>query len=445
MGAVYVAEHTLLGRRAAIKVLLPALSQHEEVVHRFFNEARAVTRITDPGIVQVFDFGFHTDGSAFIVMELLEGEPLDHRLARLGRIAPMDVLRTMRQLATSLHAAHAKGIIHRDLKPENIFLVGDPAVTGGERAKILDFGIAKLTADEPGKLKTRTNMVMGTPVYMSPEQCRGAGSVDLRSDIYSLGCVMMTMLTGRPPFEAEGSGELIAAHLREPAPLASSRIAGLPDVLDNVLLRCLAKAPDERFQTMAELAETLAAAEQLLLHASTPTVAGPLPAYVAAGLTPPPAARTPTPAPPVAGAPTPTTLGAANGQAVHGARPRRGLAVLAAGVVVLAGAALFAVTRSHHTPAPAAVETPAAKPVAPVASVVPVAATPTPDAPPAPPAPPPDAQHVTAPPRVEAPVHVVVQRPPARRHTIPSRHVTQGGTARVQPAGSDLGAIDRGD
>src|SRR5262245_3014976 len=126
MGAVYLAEHTLIGRRAAIKVLLPELSQKREIVDRFFNEARATTSISDPGIVQVFDFGFHTDGSAYIVMEFLEGEPLDARLKRLAVMPPSEALRITRQAAGSLSAAHARSIVHRDLKPDNIFMVRDP-------------------------------------------------------------------------------------------------------------------------------------------------------------------------------------------------------------------------------------------------------------------------------------------------------------------------------
>ena len=119
-------------------------SARPDIVTRFFNEARAATAIADPGIVQIFDFGHHVDGSAYIVMEMLDGEPLDQRLRRIGRLAVADALRIMRQVASSLGAAHARGIVHRDLKPENIFLVRDPEVDGGERAKILDFGIAKL-------------------------------------------------------------------------------------------------------------------------------------------------------------------------------------------------------------------------------------------------------------------------------------------------------------
>jgi serine/threonine-protein kinase len=263
MGVVYVGEHTLLGRRAAIKVLLPSLSSQQDVVQRFFNEAKALTQISDPGIVQVFDFGHDADGNAFIILELLDGEPMDQRLARIGRFAPPDCLRLMRQICTSLGVAHARAIVHRDLKPDNIFIVGDPAVTGGERTKILDFGIAKLDAHQPDRMKTRTGTVIGTPVYMAPEQCRGTGEIDARTDIYAMGCVMMTMLTGHPPFTAAGAGELIVAHVCQPAPLAASRIPGLPGVFDQILQRCLAKAPADRFPSMAELVAALDAAAAL--------------------------------------------------------------------------------------------------------------------------------------------------------------------------------------
>jgi serine/threonine-protein kinase len=356
MGVVYVAEHTLLGRKAAIKVLLPELSAHNEIVQRFFNEARAVTQIADPGIVQVFDFGYHEDGSAFIVMELLEGEPMDRRLARIGRFSPHDGLRLMRMICTSLQAAHVKGIIHRDLKPENIFLVGDAAVTGGERAKILDFGIAKLSRDEPGGVKTRTGAVMGTPVYMSPEQCRGTGEIDARSDIYSVVCVMMTMLTGRPPFEGSGSGELIVAHMTAAPPLASSRIPGLPPIIDQIFMQGLAKQPQQRFQSMAALAQALGQAEQVMF--SPGAMPGTYPGYQPSGPTPPPQlayAATPQTAPRFSGAPVtgpdltskPTTLGgAASQQATAPARGRRGL-VVALGTIVLGAIVTVAIVASR--------------------------------------------------------------------------------------------------
>ena len=252
MGAVYLAEHSLIGRQAAIKVLLPQLSARQDIVNRFFNEARAATAIADPGIVQIFDFGQHTDGRVYIVMELLEGEPLDRRLARLTRLPVSDALRIARQVASSLGAAHARGIVHRDLKPENIFMQLDNEVPGGERTKLLDFGIAKLVNDS--QMKTNTSAVMGTPAFMSPEQCRGAGRVDARSDVYSLGCVLFTLISGRPVFEADGGGEVIAMHLRETPPRLSTRVRNVPPALDELIARCLEKDPARRFSNASALA-----------------------------------------------------------------------------------------------------------------------------------------------------------------------------------------------
>ncbi|HUQ07419.1 MAG TPA: serine/threonine-protein kinase [Kofleriaceae bacterium] len=269
MGAVYLAEHTLLGRRAAVKVLLPAFSQNPEMVTRFFNEARAATAIADPGIVQIYDFGYHTDGSAFIVMELLEGEPLDKRLERLGRLPVVEALRIGRQIATTLAAAHARGIVHRDLKPENVFLVRDNEVASGERVRLLDFGIAKLTGDERATSKTQTGAIMGTPLYMSPEQCRGAGEVDHRSDIYALGCMLYHLLVGRPPFVGEGLGEILAMQLYETATPPSVVLPFLGGALDGLVMRCLAKSPAERFADMNEVALEIAR------HLASPSVLTP--------------------------------------------------------------------------------------------------------------------------------------------------------------------------
>src|SRR5678815_2691766 len=256
MGRVWLVEHTMLGRRAAIKMLHPALSARPEVVTRFFNEARAATAISDAGIVQIFDFGHHVDGSAYIVMEFLDGEPLDRRLKRVGRLFVPDALRLMRQVAGSVGAAHARGIVHRDLKPDNIFLVRDAEVAGGERAKIVDFGIAKLLGEN--LVKTLTSSVIGTPSYMSPEQCRGAGQVDQRADIYALGCVLFTLIVGRPPFDAEGAGEVLAMHLREPAPTPSHHAGGIPPEVDRLVLRCMEKDPARRFSSGSELAAAIA-------------------------------------------------------------------------------------------------------------------------------------------------------------------------------------------
>jgi serine/threonine-protein kinase len=272
MGAVYLAEHALLGRRAAIKTLLPSLSKHRDVVERFFNEARATSAINDPGVVQIYDFGYHVDGTAYIVMEYLEGESLDARLRRLGRLPAGAALRIARQAACALGAAHARGIVHRDLKPENLFLVRDPEAQGGERPKILDFGIAKLEGAGAPMSKTRSGAMLGTPIYMSPEQCRGAGHVDHRSDVYSLGCVLFHMLTGVPPFEGDGVGDVIAAHLREEPPAPSSLAPSLPTAIDSLLARCLAKSPDDRLMSMAALT---AAIESVMARLTSPELAPP--------------------------------------------------------------------------------------------------------------------------------------------------------------------------
>jgi serine/threonine protein kinase len=360
MGTVYLGEHTLLGRSTAIKVLRPLLSTDAEMVKRFFNEARALTRIADPGIVQIFDFGHHTDGNAFIVMELLDGEPMDRRLKRVGRFGPIECLRLLRMICTSLGVAHAKGIVHRDLKPENIFIVDDPAASGGERTKILDFGIAKLSGDESGKLTTRADVLMGTPMYMSPEQCRGGGDVDHRADIYAIGCVMFTMLTRRPPFDGLGSGDLIVAHLNEPPPLASSRVPDLPAILDEILQKCLQKSPARRFQSMAELVRALGSAGETLYGWSAVVSASEPPDSAAASTSSPPL-DTQVPAEP--GIPSPTldwnaaalsgrtTLHDVSGEATRSIRePQRGgrtlqrwsVGVVAVTVSIIAAIALVA-------------------------------------------------------------------------------------------------------
>jgi serine/threonine protein kinase len=210
-----------------------------------------MSSISDPGVAQIFDFGYAVDGTAYIVMEYLEGEELSARLDRLGVLPVGHALRIARQLAGSLEAAHAVGVVHRDLKPDNIFLVRDPEASGGARTKLLDFGICKLGVGGDARV-TQTGVMLGTPVYMSPEQCRDSASIDHRSDIYSLGAVLFHMLTGRPPFDHDSVGELIAAHLHD-HPNRPGHYAELPETLDALVMACLAKDPSERFQSMADL------------------------------------------------------------------------------------------------------------------------------------------------------------------------------------------------
>jgi len=256
MGVVYVGRHETLNRHVAIKVLQPDMSSNADMVQRFFNEAQAATAIRHPGIVQVFDYGTAPDGRAFIVMELLDGETLTTRLKR-HHLGTLVCCRIARQIANVLQAAHEAGITHRDLKPDNLFLVPDSEVLGGERVKVLDFGIAKLASDlHAVGVRTGTNVLMGTPSYMAPEQCRSAGSAEPRSDIYSLGCILFKMVCGRPPFTG-GLGDIIAAHLHVPPPDPQSLAPATPAAFAQLILHLLAKQPSARPQTMSSVSRSL--------------------------------------------------------------------------------------------------------------------------------------------------------------------------------------------
>jgi tRNA A-37 threonylcarbamoyl transferase component Bud32 len=337
MGAVYVGVHTLLGRRAAVKVLLPELSRHQAIVQRFFNEARAATAIKHPGIVEIYDFGFAADGSAYIVMELLAGESLADRLRR-GPLPLATAIQIARQTATALGAAHRSGIVHRDLKPDNVFLVPDAETALGERVKLLDFGIAKLV--DPGEVgRTHAGSVMGTPMYMAPEQCRGASDLDHRADLYALGCVLHEMVAGAPPFVGDAAGVVLGAHLHLPPPPLRSLVPHATAELEAAVLRLLAKDPAARPASADAVAAELVAVGEPLglsrpsgLHATPPITGG---------------AATPR-----------TTLGGASGQLARTANLRRGRRIaLAAGLALLVtagGAAVALIGRPDPAPAPVA-------------------------------------------------------------------------------------------
>jgi serine/threonine protein kinase len=261
MGTVYRAEHHLIGKAAAVKVLRPELSRQPEVVQRFFNEARAASAIRHPGIIEVYDFGHLPDGRAYIVMELLQGETLSTRLERCGRLPELSAAMIGRGISVALAAAHGLGIVHRDLKPDNIFLVPDPELPTGERCKVLDFGIAKLaTSDLSSVRNTRTGTCIGTPLYMSPEQARGLADLDHRSDLYSLGCMLYEMVTGEPPFMADGAAEILAMHLYgEFVPLVE-RVPEISPAFAAVIESLICKRPDDRIQSAAELVDALSQA-----------------------------------------------------------------------------------------------------------------------------------------------------------------------------------------
>ncbi len=256
MGVVYLAEHPVIGKKVAMKAIHPELSKNADVVSRFITEAKAVNQIGHEHIVDIADFGNTPEGEFYFVMEYLQGESLSDRLKREKRIPVSQAMSIGAQIADALNASHQQGIIHRDLKPENIFLCNRGA--GRDFVKVLDFGLAKLTQnDQKVTHKTRTGSVMGTPYYMSPEQCEGKTEIDYRADIYSLGVLLFEMLTGKVPFGGEGYGEIIVKHVTMPPPSVRSVVPELPDYLDPIMYRILAKDRDQRFQTMSDLREAL--------------------------------------------------------------------------------------------------------------------------------------------------------------------------------------------
>ena len=258
MGTVYRAQHELLARPAAVKVLKPELATNADVVSRFFTEARAASAIRHAGIVEVFDFGYTPDGDAYLAMELLEGCDLKSRIISGGALAERDAAQIARDVASALAAAHAKGIYHRDLKPENVFLVrGDD---GRDHAKVLDFGVAKLVDRRDDRKATVDGTLLGTPRYMAPEQARAASAIDHRADLYSLGCMMYEMVTASPPFLATTSGGLIAQHLFDDPEPPAMRGAALTPAFDAIISKLLKKEPSERYGSATELAQAIDAA-----------------------------------------------------------------------------------------------------------------------------------------------------------------------------------------
>jgi serine/threonine-protein kinase len=366
MGMVYLGEHPVIGRKVAIKVLHHALAADKDIVARFFNEARAIHMIGHANIVEILDFGQTPDGQPYFIMEFLTGEALSELVAR-GPIPPDDVAAISDQMCRALSAAHNKGIVHRDLKPHNVQLLERD---GAMMVKILDFGVAKILAAPDGSqsVKTRTGSLMGTPLYMSPEQCKGAGLLDHRTDIYSLGVMIFEMLAGRPPFVAEGIGELFAKHMLEEAPSLLEFAPNTPPNMAAAVNKALNKELDDRFPSMEEFRKALLGETQVAGSGRTPAPkrAGALGTRSAV-----PAAQTMSPQA------QSTTLSSASSEIDDIAPPKRKTGLFVGlGLAAAAAVAFFALQGGGKAP-PA--PTPAAKP--PVATAP---TTPPPSAPAAP-------------------------------------------------------------
>ena len=327
MGSVYEVRHTAIERRAAIKLLHKDLCTDPDVLKRFVNEARAVNIIGHSGLVGVSEFGQTEDGLPYIVMDYIEGVTLREHIQKSGGRLPVEqVVHLSQQIASTLAAAHAKQIVHRDLKPVNIMLVADPESGTEWRVKVLDFGIAKLSFEQGSQ--TKSGVLMGTPTYMSPEQCRsGRNAVD-RSDVYALGVIMYELLAGETPFRG-GPAVMMAMHVSTPPEPLAARAPGTPPALCELIHRMLAKNPSDR-PSAHEVAQSLTAVD-----GKVPLLAPPLVLEPATR----PGSQS---AIQVSGSPSPAGAGLLRGSM---------LGVIAAGVLVVGGGGLLALLVATSRPA----------------------------------------------------------------------------------------------
>ena len=291
MGAVFAARHVKLGHAVAIKVML-ADRQNEEAARRFMNEGRASAHIQNDHVVRIFDID-EERGYACMVLELLQGEDLAQVLEEQGRLAPHVAVGYVVQALDGVSQAHALGIVHRDLKPSNLFLARTQS--GVVVVKVLDFGISKArgasSLDMAPHQQTSTAAMLGSPLYMSPEQLRSSKNVDARADIWAIGVILYELLTGVVPFEGETLGALFSAILETDAPRVSAKVRDVPAGLDAIIMRCLQRRPEDRFPSVADLARELApfttaqpSAIPLMMTAAMPPPMAPPGARVSAGM-----------------------------------------------------------------------------------------------------------------------------------------------------------------
>jgi serine/threonine-protein kinase len=366
MGLVYDGIQPLIGKRVAVKVLRPELAAAEEQVARLLAEARAVNAIRHRGIVDIFGFGQVPDGRQYIIMEYLEGIALDAYLADKGRIPVSEVLDVLDEVLSALGAAHGAGVVHRDLKPSNIFLVHQP--DGSRYVKLLDFGLAKVGMPAGRTAQTRTDMVVGTPEYMAPEQARGQ-PVGPMTDLYALGVVAFEMVTGRLPFTGSSPVDLLMKHVDARPPRPSEFVAELPAALDAFILQMLTKDPEARPGSAETLRRQLVRLRDTLLHPTSAPAPQPKPMvsehpvleFLDAPEQPPATPKSPaTPEPSVVVAPEPPP---AEPRAAGVSSPRRRLLPVGLGALALVaiGGAVFALREPTPTP-PRVIVTPPAQP-----------------------------------------------------------------------------------
>ena len=262
MGEVYLAEHQLLKRPCAVKLIRPDSATDPRALARFEREVRLTATLSHPNTVEIYDYGRTEDGTYYYVMEYLPGLSLAELVERHGPLPPGRAVYLLRQVCQALREAHAAGLIHRDIKPSNIFA----ARRGGmdDVAKLLDFGLVLPAATAVAPHLSEEGQILGTPLFMSPEQATGGRELDERSDIYSLGAVAYYLLTGRPPFDEGGGIGVMIAHARDPVVPPSRVRAGIPEDLERVVLRCLAKDPADRFpdaESLEQLGECACAGD----------------------------------------------------------------------------------------------------------------------------------------------------------------------------------------
>ncbi len=257
MGEVYLAQHQLLKRPCALKLIKPEAGANPIALARFEREVQSAARLSHPNTIEIYDYGHTDDGTFYYVMEYLQGMSLTDLVRQGGPLSAGRVIYLFRQICAGLAEAHTLGLVHRDLKPANVFI----AVRGGESdvTKVLDFGLVKLTRESGAAELTSDTMVSGTPLYMAPEQALGDRSLDSRADIYALGAMMYYALTGQPPFQGESAIAVMIAHSRDPVVPPSKINPDVPEDLERVVLRCLAKKRDERFPDVKALARALSA------------------------------------------------------------------------------------------------------------------------------------------------------------------------------------------